>query len=232
MARTSKRGAVAADGTAAGDGAGPLAGYFRLMDTLVAQFGANCQTSLYAARGDEARLVGVSGKVMEMSIGSRLPQALLERLAPTGVGGHGRLLFTSSTPDGRRLSSSLTALEDAATGERIGFLRIDLCIEHLISSIDALQTFCGIDEPPPAEAPAEEDVGQLVEAIIADTFDQRKGTRSTSGKEYRVEIVRRLEERGVFRVKGAVEIVSASLNVSKYSIYNYIDQVRKARSVP
>jgi predicted transcriptional regulator YheO len=202
-----------------------------LMDTLVAQFGTNCQVSLYDMREGPARLIAVSGTVMDVPIGSRLAPPILEKLNQANRSNSGRIMFTSTTPDGRRLSSSLTMISDPATGGQIGVLKIDFCIEHLISSIDVLQTFCGIDEQPRAtEAGGEEDIGQIVESIIAETFESRNGTRSVSGKEYRLEIVRRLEDRGVFRVKGAVEIVSNSLNVSKYSIYNYIDQVRKARS--
>lgn len=42
-----------------------------------------------------------------------------------------------------------------------------------------------------------------------------------------MEIVRRLDERGVFLVKGSVDIVSTKLNISKYTIYNYLDQIKK-----
>ena len=202
-----------------------------LMDTLVAQFGSNCQVSLYDMREGAARLIAVSGTVMDVSIGSRLAPPIVEKLNQANRTNSGRIMFTSTTPDGRRLSSSLTMISDPVSAAQIGVLKIDFCIEHLISSIDVLQTFCGIDEQPrAADAGGEEDIGQIVETIIAETFESRNGTRSTSGKEHRLEIVRRLEDRGVFRVKGAVEIVSNSLNVSKYSIYNYIDQVRKARS--
>ncbi|PLP55723.1 hypothetical protein CYK37_29215 [Mesorhizobium loti] len=200
-----------------------------IMATLVAQFGSNCQASLYEVRDGVALLRASAGTVMDVPQGSRLSAALLEKFRQASQNRAPRMQFTGATPDGRRLSSSLTAISDTATGQEIGLLKIDFCIEHLISSIDVLQTYCGIDEQVRTEEPsADDDIGRRVDGIIAEAFTN--GSREKlSGKEYRLDIVRRLEEKDVFRVKGAVEIVSGRLNVSKYSIYNYLDQVRRAR---
>lgn len=201
-----------------------------LMATLVAQFGSNCQASLYELREGSAWIRASAGTVMDIPPGSKLPAALLEKFRDTARSRAGRMQFTGSTPDGRRLSSSLTAISDMTTGEDIGLLKIDFCIEHLISSIDVLQTFCGVEEAPRAdERSGDDDIGRIVDTIIGETFTGGDSSSRLSGKEYRLDIVRRLEEKDVFRVKGSVEIVSGRLNVSKYSIYNYLDQVRKSR---
>ncbi len=198
------------------------------MATLVAQFGSNCQVSLYELRDGGAHLRASVGTVMDVPPGSRLPAALLEKFREATERRAARMQFTAATPDGRRLSSSLTAVSDTATGEAIGLLKIDFCIEHLISSIDVLQTFCGVEEQPARPDESDDDIGHIVDAIISGAFGG-DGPR-LSGKEYRLDMVRRLEEKDVFRVKGAVEIVSGRLNVSKYTVYNYLDQVRKARA--
>lgn len=198
------------------------------MSTLVAQFGANCQASFYELINDEALLHSSVGTVMDVPPGARLPGALLDKFREVTRNRPARMQFTGATPDGRRLSSSLTSICDTSSGQELGLLKIDFCIEHLISSIDVLQSYCGIEDQPRPEAPVEDDIGRLVDSIIAEAFSGGGGAKERlSGKEYRIHIVRRLEEKDVFRVKGAVEIVSGRLNVSKYSIYNYIEQVRR-----
>lgn len=215
----------------AGPGLDSFETIINIMTTLIAQFGSNCQASLYAWRDGAARAVATMGTVMDVPIGSRMPPALLEKFQKETKNRAPRMQFNGSTPDGRRLSSSLTAVTDPMSGEMVGLLKIDYCIEHLISSIDVLQTYCGIDGPErPEPTNADDDIGRLVDGIIAEAFDHREGREKLSGKEYRLDVVRRLEEKDVFRVKGAVEIVSGRLNVSKYSVYNYLDQVRRARS--
>jgi len=46
------------------------------------------------------------------------------------------------------------------------------------------------------------------------------------GRGDKIEIVRQLEDQGVFLIKGAVKFIAKKLNVSKFTIYNYLDQVR------
>ncbi|MCG8272644.1 helix-turn-helix domain-containing protein [Aquamicrobium sp. NLF2-7] len=199
----------------------------RLMDTLVAQFGTNCQVSLYDTRAGGARLIAVAGSVMEVAIGSRLPASIVSKLEQASRANTGKTIFTSSTPDGRRLSSSLSIIDDPETGQPVGCMKIDFCIEHLMTSIDVLQTFCNYEEPKAAAEGPVEDIGELVDTIIADALRNQSNPRSVTGKAHRMEIVRRLDERGVFLVKGSVDIVSTKLNISKYTIYNYLDQIKK-----
>ena len=47
-------------------------------------------------------------------------------------------------------------------------------------------------------------------------------------KEDKLQIVKRLDEKGVFLVKGAIDHVATILGVSRYTIYNYLDETRSA----
>jgi len=43
-------------------------------------------------------------------------------------------------------------------------------------------------------------------------------------------VVKSLDERGIFLIKGAVENVAKFLDVSRYTIYNYLDEIRSQKS--
>ena len=45
-------------------------------------------------------------------------------------------------------------------------------------------------------------------------------------KQAKVEAVRVMQERGLFIVKGGVEKAAAALGVTRYTIYNYLEQLR------
>lgn len=49
---------------------------------------------------------------------------------------------------------------------------------------------------------------------------------SAFNKESRLKIIRFMLSRGVFQVKGAVEIVAERLGISKATMYGYIDEAR------
>ncbi|EIM76519.1 YheO domain-containing protein [Nitratireductor aquibiodomus RA22] len=203
--------------------------YAALMETLVAQFGANCQVSLYDMREKRPRLVAYSGTVMEASIGSQLSEKLFTRFQEADNRPSGRLQFTATTPDGRSLSSSITILR-GADDETIACMRIDLCIESLMHSIDMLQTFCNFDAPatqqPQFGNTHNEDVIGMVDAVVDEALGRNEALRTQDSRTYRMNIIRELEEKNVFLVKGAVDLIAARMNVSKFTIYNYIERIR------
>ncbi|MNG32588.1 hypothetical protein D3C84_1186390 [compost metagenome] len=45
-------------------------------------------------------------------------------------------------------------------------------------------------------------------------------------KQAKVEAVRIMQERGLFIVKGGVEKAASALGVTRYTIYNYLEQLR------
>ena len=49
-------------------------------------------------------------------------------------------------------------------------------------------------------------------------------------KEDKLAIVDRLEDKGIFDVKGSVEYVAERLGVTNFTIYNYLKEVRFCRS--
>lgn len=45
-------------------------------------------------------------------------------------------------------------------------------------------------------------------------------------KNQKLEAVRQMQDRGIFIVKGGIEKAAAALGVTRYTIYNYLEQIR------
>jgi predicted transcriptional regulator YheO len=73
-------------------------------------------------------------------------------------------------------------------------------------------------------------VADILRHIIRSTIDEEGLPVSEMSREDKVRIVEFLEDREVFLVKGAVDYVARMLNVSRYTIYNYLDEVRSRRA--
>ena len=50
-------------------------------------------------------------------------------------------------------------------------------------------------------------------------------------KEDKVEVIRYLQKRGVFLVKGAIEKVAKRLNVFRYTLHNYLSEIKPEKSI-
>ncbi len=85
-----------------------------------------------------------------------------------------------------------------------------------------LQQFQPLGATPAVSEPA--DMELLMSEIIQASL-QRSG-QGRMNKQAKVEAVRVMQERGLFIVKGGVEKAASALGVTRYTIYNYLEQLR------
>ncbi|MGC7841244.1 PAS domain-containing protein [Pseudomonas wayambapalatensis] len=129
-----------------------------------------------------------------------------------------------TTLKGRTLRSATAIFRDSS-----GHPFASLCVNTDITGLDAAMAFLQHFQPfgalpdtsPPREAA---DMTLLMSEIIQDSL-QRSG-RGRMNKQAKVEAVRVMQERGLFIVKGGVEKAADALGVTRYTIYNYLEQLR------
>lgn len=73
------------------------------------------------------------------------------------------------------------------------------------------------------------DVDKILDGMIRSSVERQQQPVTQLSKEQRFAIVHELEEKGAFLIKGAVMRVASTLNVSKFTIYNDIDEIRSNR---
>lgn len=118
-------------------------------------------------------------------------------------------------------------------GDIVGAFCLNLDLEPYLQAQGLLEELSG---GIPLESPAEEspihdqDVLSILQHIIRQTISKVGIPVAAMDKDTKVRIVGFLDEREVFRIKGAVDDVAKRLDVSRYTIYNYLDEVRKNRS--
>ncbi|WP_176720637.1 helix-turn-helix domain-containing protein, partial [Pseudomonas sp. BIOMIG1BD] len=81
----------------------------------------------------------------------------------------------------------------------------------------------GLGSAPEPRGDEPQDMEQLLAQIIQAACPE-PGARLT--KQHKLEAVRQMQERGLFIVKGGIEKAAAALGVTRYTIYNYLDQIR------
>ena len=147
------------------------------------------------------------------------------------------LNYKSQTINGKQLKGS-TFFIKGKNGELEGMLCINQDTsryEELSRDILALAnlapfpstTLLPSDEPQSTDLVEilDESIEGIVYSIVSpDLLDQKV----LLSKELKVEIVRNLNERGVFQIKGAVARVSEILHISEPSVYRYIKMVENS----
>lgn len=137
--------------------------------------------------------------------------------------------YVSRTRDGRGLDSSTVVVFDR-DGRPAGALCVNVDtdrIEHLRQQVHEFMS------PTPREERAEEaassTIDGLIEEIVQDAITASGATVARMSKAEKVAAVSAMNGRGLFLIKGAVETVAQRLGTTKFTIYNYLDEIGAKR---
>lgn len=203
-----------------------LKAYIPVANIITQTFGKSCEAAIHDLTQPESSVVyvangTVTGRKEGQSFNHLIPQVLLSKKFKDDC----TVNYTFETEDGKKIKSS-SALIRNLEGEVVGMLCInyDLTISHLIQ--EELASFLpqSFSEPIVEEEVLEQDVLTIVDELIDNIIGTRK-IRSLKRKE-NLEIIRFMDEKGIFLVKGAIDKVAASMGLSKVTIYSYLDDVR------
>lgn len=138
--------------------------------------------------------------------------------------------YTSKTNDGRALRSSSVVLFDEE-----GVPAAALCVNVDLGAIERIQR--DVQSAlipavlPPLPAPkAEANIESLIEEIIASALETAGAPVDRMSKAEKKAAVAIMHERGLFVIRGSVERVASRLGVTKFTIYNYLDEIGAKRS--
>jgi len=129
------------------------------------------------------------------------------------------------TKDEKLVKSSTAFIRDEH-GEIIGAICVNVDASVAKSLFEVTGNFLKTSESE-NEGEQNDDVKQIVLNLIDKIIAKNEGKKLK--KEQKLELVGFMNEKGIFNIKGAIEVVAAKLNVSKITIYGYLDQLKKKR---
>lgn len=136
--------------------------------------------------------------------------------------------YPTQGKNGQTLRSATTLYRDS-NGQSFAALCINTDNSELLAAKRCLDNLLNADAPPP-EVEESVDMGQLMADIIADSLSELNGNLRVSRKQAKLAAVRKMQDRGMFIVKGGIEKAAAALGVTRYTIYNYLDEIRDEQS--
>lgn len=200
-----------------------------LVEGIANTFGKNCEVVLHDVSNPDKSIIAIAnGHITNRSVGGPMSEYGLAALRRGDFSNH-RVNYMKKTNDGRVLKSSSLYIKDE-NGEILGYLCVNYDISELQVIKNILKDFTDVQE---LEHNIHEDTdsyGDTINDVLARIVD--KILESTGkpvaflSKEEKVQIVQELESKGVFLVKGAIDYVAKVLCVSRYTIYNYLDEIR------
>lgn len=200
----------------------------RLTDALGQTFGKYCEIVVHDLSSPENSIVAIAnGSITGRKVGDTLDALgfqLLKNHPASDL-----LNYRTKTKDGRELRSSSIFLRDEK-GQIFGALCVNVDVSGLLKAQAWIEEAVGsasatIDER------FEHSVDEILETLIQNAISSVGKKIADMTREDKVAIVAYLEAKGAFLIRYSVERVAELLGLTKYTIYNYLDQIRNKQEV-
>ena len=205
----------------------------QVADFIAAQFGPNTEVVVHDFSGDIDHTIVyiVNGHVTGRRIGDGPTQSFL-RYMKRETHAMEKVRYITHTADGRMVRSSTVNFFDED-----GILNSSMCINQDITDLVALENAIkGMSDNKYFETNrlASDDefdrpvtsIHGLMDSLIAEGLAQIGMPPDKMNKEAKIKLLRFLDERGVFMIQKSGQTVCELLDISKFTLYNYLEEAR------
>lgn len=203
--------------------------YFPIADMLAETFGEDCEVVIHDLEQPDSSVVYVAnGTVTNRRKGQSFDHLVRNVLLSKNFRDDRVTNYLFETEDGKKIKSSSVLIRNAEQ-EVIGMLCLNYNITAYVAAQSKLAAFLDAEDTEPEKERA---VGQDVMAVIDELIANIIGTADVKNltRKRGVEIVKFMDEKGIFLVKGAIDKVAALMGVSKVTIYSYLDEAKGKRN--
>lgn len=206
-----------------------LESYIHLVDFIGDFLGPNYEIVLHDVRNINNSIIAIkNGHISGRKLGGTLANLSLKHIKDNENSGKKYVLLYGKTKDGRQLKTSTYFIRDEEE-KIIGLLGINIDISNFVELKEKLEDFINYSKNPFVEEQEEEKFDNSIEDIMDNIIDEvvRESNTEVEMMDYleKIEITKKLNDRGVFLIKGSVSNVAEKLKTSEATMYRYIKQV-------
>ena len=196
----------------------------RLADGLTQMFGKNCEVVIHDMNNFKNSILYIKNNHVTNRQVSEKFKILGIKDVDEFFNGKDLINCNASTADKRLLKSSTFHLKGEDYHYAFG---INLDYTHLAFAQSIISDLIHVGEDindAINDTPSPE---VMLEKLLEEALRQIGKPISMLSKKDRIFIVQYLEEKGAFNVQKAIPMVSEKLNISRYTIYNYLKEIKK-----
>lgn len=177
----------------------------------------------------EKSIVYINGELTGRKVGAPSTTLVLSIFKAEGDNAKDMSSYITKAPDGRALKSSTIFIRNEA-GKIIGCMCINIDITSIMTMSKFLNSLSKTTLPHEETTEINEhfadDISEITEVLIQEAIKGVGKPIELMDKEEKTKIVSTLEKKGLFLVKGSITRVAKALHVSKYTVYNYLEDIR------
>lgn len=201
-----------------------------IVKTIAEMFGKNCEVVLHDLGRPQNSVIAIeNGYITGRKIGDPITDFALSSWSQGGFRNTREdkvINYKTKTKDGRILKSSSVFIKDEKENI-VGCFCVNYDMTGYLMFDKTMKEFCTFTE---LNGEKEEtfinDVDEILDNIINKAIEETNKPVSLMQKKDNLRVVKSVEKKGGFMVKGSVDQLALKLNVSRFTIYNYLDEIK------
>ena len=199
----------------------------QIAKALSVQFGENCEVVIHKISEEniENTIVHIeNGHVSSRKLGDGPSHVVIEALKRDPATLKDEVNYLARTHDGRILKSSTIYLKDN-DGKLCGIFSINYDITNLIVAGNTIKGLIEVDEEKKSKGATTipKDVNELLDELINESVKLVGKPVPLMNKEDKIKCIQFLNNKGAFLITKSGDKVSEYFNISKYTLYSYLD---------
>ncbi|MGF6952466.1 putative transcriptional regulator YheO [Neobacillus sp. B4I6] len=209
-----------------------LESFIPIAKSTAKMFGTNCEVVIHDLTNPQASvMLTVNNHVTGREIGQSFDHLVKTVLRSEDFKEDYLAGYTFVTEDKRTIRSSTSLIRDSKK-KVIGAFCINFDVEALNQMQQFMNTFLSTQvEVQENETKSDDDI-ENVEGIVDQLIKQiiQNSVHPVMKRHEKIELIRFMDEKGIFLMKGSVEKVASLLGISKVTVYSYLDEIKNKSS--
>jgi len=202
--------------------------YIPIVKGIAGTFGSNCEVVLHDFSDLNHSIVTIeNGEVTSRDSNSSMTDHSLQQVK-AGNTQKDTINYSGKGSDGRTIKSTTMFIRDEAD-KVIGCLCINFDVTEFSIAKRALTDMLDFGGEPTKVDKSSKKINDVLSEVVQTKIDDIGKPVAYLNKDEKVKIVNQLDGQGVFLIKGAIDYVADILCVSRYTIYNYLDETREEK---
>ncbi len=212
--------------------------YGKIVPFLGEALGENVEIALHDLTSPDQEVVAIAnGQISGRSVGAKLSNLSIHYLETKQYLKNDYVLnYKTAGADGKLLKSATCFIKEEGKEYPVGMLCINVNISDLEYITSTLNRILGIKDTQKVEfkkdnpiailqSPLDEMVDQYIKECLAKLGIPSYVLVERLKVDEKIKVVKYLQEKGTFKVKGAIALVAEKLDVSEPTIYRYLKKM-------